>query len=442
MEYWKKEYEQKLCTAEEAIKLIKSGDHLLVGGNRSRPEHIIKTLIEHASDYRNVTIKHGLSAGNEFYANEEYSENFNYESLFIPSGIPRKAINEGHATNIPIGYADIGPSIIADRIHADVFTFQVCPPDRYGFCSCGLNADFLPEAIQAAGRIILQINNNMPRSFGPDCTVHISQADAIVEYNEPIPFSKRPDITSVEKKIGEYCASLINDGSTIQVGIGAIPNAVCKSLLKKKNLRVHSEMIEDGIMELCKAGAITREKSIDEKSPVVTAFVLGSQEMYDYINDNPIFYEARTAYVNNPFVIAKCHDFISINSCVEIDISGQVVAGSAGLRRISGAGGQLDFVKGANLTLDGKGKSILAMTSTHTKNGVAHSRIKPFLTKGSSVTVPAQDTDYFVTEYGIAHVKGRNRRDTAKALIKIAHPDFRPELINEYERRFKTAYND
>lgn len=184
-----------------------------------------------------------------------------------------------------------------------------------------------------------------------------------------------------------------------------------------------------------------KRKSIDEKSPVVTAFVLGSQEMYDYINDNPIFYEARTAYVNNPFVIAKCHDFISINSCVEIDISGQVVAGSAGLRRISGAGGQLDFVKGANLTLDGKGKSILAMTSTHTKNGVAHSRIKPFLTKGSSVTVPAQDTDYFVTEYGIADLRAKTSEERARALINIAAPEFKDELIENYVLRLKKEFS-
>ena len=208
----------------------------------------------------------------------------------------------------------------------------------------------------------------------------------------------------------------------------------------KKNLGVHSEMISDGIMDLCRAGVITNTQKSNEKRTMVAAFVMGTQELYDFVDNNPAVTLMRASYTNDPFTIAKCSDLVCINTCIQVDLMGQVVSGSYGLRNISGSGGQLDFLRGAAITLDKKGKAIIAMTSVHEKNGVRTSRIRPFITEGSSVTVTRQDADYFVTEFGVAQVKGKNLKDRARCLIEIAHPDFRPELIAEYERRFKVAY--
>lgn len=439
MNDWQTMYREKLCTADEAVRLIRDGERVLVGGVAARPEELIRALVRNASSFRGVRIMHGLSSGGEEYTDEKYRDNFTFETLFVSSST-RKAVNEGRASVYPCYYYEIGHLLKDGDIPVDVFMFQASPPDEHGYCSCGLMADFSREGIETADRVILQVNRNMPRNFSLDTVIHVSEADRIVEYDDPLPVFPRTEITDVERKIGENCATLVEDGSTIQIGIGSIPDAVCEALKGKKNLGVHSELISDGIMDLYKSGAITNLEKSREKRTMVAVFLMGTQELYDFADNNRALTLRRAAYVNGPFTIGKCSKLVSINTCIEVDLMGQVVSGSSGLRNISGSGGQLDFMRGAAISLDRKGKAIIAMTSVHEKNGVRTSRIKPFITEGSSVTVPRQDAEYFVTEYGIANVRGRTLKERARALIEIAHPDFRPELIREYERRFKVPY--
>ncbi len=439
MKNWKTDYEQKVCTPDEAVRIINSGERVLVGGVAARPERLVKALVDNASRFRDVKIMHGLSAGGEDYLDEKYSENFIHETLFV-SKTTREAVNAGRGVIYPCYYFEIGGLLTDGDIPIDVFMFQATPPDEHGYFSSGANADFIREAIESADRIIVQVNENVPRSSSIDTLVHVSEIDKIVLCNEPMPQTPRPVITDIEREIGRNCAKLVEDGSTIQIGIGSIPDAVCEALADKKNLGVHAEMISDGVMDLYKSGAITNSEKSFGKRTMVAAFVKGTQELYDFADGNPAVTLRRAAYTNNPFKIAECSKLVCINTCIEADLMGQVVSSSVGFRSISGTGGQMDFMRGADITLDRKGKAILAMTSTHTKNGVTTSRIKPFITDGSSVTVTRQDADYFVTEYGIAQVKGKTLKERARALIEIAHPDFRPELIKEYERRFKVSY--
>ncbi len=439
MKNWKTDYEQKICTPDEAVRIINSNERVLVGGVAARPERLMKALTDNASLFHDVKIMHGLSAGGEDYLDEKYSENFIHETLFV-SKSTREAVNAGRGAVYPCYYFEIGGMLTDGDIPVDVFMFQATPPDEHGYCSSGANADFIREAVDAADRVIVQINENVPRSNSMDTLVHISEIDKVVLYNEAMPLTPRPVITDVERTIGSNCAKLVEDGSTIQIGIGSIPDAVCEALADKKNLGVHSEMISDGIMDLYEAGVITNTEKSFGKHTMVAAFLKGTQKLFDFANNNPAVTLKRAAYTNNPFKIAECSKLVCINTCIEADLMGQVVSSSVGLRNVSGTGGQMDFVRGADITLDRKGKSIIAMTSTHTKNGVTTSRIKPFITDGSAVTVTRQDADYFVTEYGIAQVRGKTLKERARALIEIAHPDYRPELIAEYERRFKVGY--
>ncbi|MCI8284885.1 MAG: acetyl-CoA hydrolase/transferase family protein [Firmicutes bacterium] len=439
MSDWKKRYDSILCTADEAVRAVNNGDRVLIAGVAGRPERLVKALIDNAQSYRDVKIMHGLSNGGEDYCDEKYKDNFIHESLFASKNT-RKAIEEGRAKIYPCYYYELGYWFEEGTIPVNVFMFQVTPPDEFGFCSCGLIADFIQEGVDCADIVIAQVNENLPWCSSQECLVHVDRIDYIVEYNDPLPVIERKPIGDVERKIGEYCASLVEDESTLQVGIGSIPDAVCAALKDKKDLGVHTEMISDGLMDLWNAGVITNRKKSNYRGTMVAAFAYGSQKLYDFVDRNPAVTFKDVRSVNGPFKVAKCSKLVCINTCIEVDLMGQVVSSSSGLRQISGAGGQLDFIRGAAIALDGKAKAIVALTSTHEKNGEVTSRIKPFITEGSAVTVTRQDVDYFVTEYGIAHLTGKNLKDRARALIEIAHPDFRPELIADYERRFKSKY--
>lgn len=439
MSDWRQAYMDRLCTAEEAIRSIKNDSRVLIAGAASRPEHIIRTMTENADMFRNVHIMHGLSSGGENYCEEKYKNNFIHESLFA-SASTRKYINQSNVTYVPCYFYELPHFFREKVIPVSVFMVQVSMPDRYGYMSTGVTADFVRQAVGAADVTIVQVNNKVPWCSSPGCLIHTDEVDHIVEYNEPLPEKPWETSTETDKKIGEYCASLVNDGDTIQIGIGNIPNAICDALMDKKDLGVHSEIISDGVMKLWKAGVVNNSKKSFDKGTMVGCFAYGSQALYDAIDKNPAMTLQNSERTNDPRNVARCRNFISINTCIEVDLMGQVVSGSSGTRIISGAGGQLDFVRGADMSYDSKGRSVVAMTSTHTKHGVTTSRILPHIETGSSVTVPRADVDYFVTEYGIARLKGKNLKDRARALIAIAHPDFRDELIADFERRYKVKY--
>lgn len=427
MENWKEYYNSILKDPDEAVRLIPDNCRVLVGGSTARPMRLMQAVCDNAEYFHNVRIMHGLSHGYEDYCNDSMSEHFVHESLFASKNT-RAALAEGRAEYVPCFYYELPDEFLNGTIPIDVFMFQATPPNKYGYCSCSLNADFIQEAVDAAKIVIVQINERLPWSSSPDCLVHVSRLDCAVEAASFVPTTPLPDITETERLIGKYCASLVNDGDTLQIGIGSIPDAVCSELTGKKDLGIHSEMISDGIVGLWKSGAITNMKKSTHRGVMYVSFAMGTQELYDFIDNNPAVELAGIKKVNHPFEVAKCANLVSINSCIEIDLMGQVVSGTYGHRIISGAGGQLDFMSGVKMSLDGKGKSIIAITSTHSKNGKTMSRIKPLITEGSSVTATREFTDYVVTEYGIAHLTGKSLRERAEELIRIAHPDFREEL--------------
>ena len=427
MKNWKEYYKSILRSPDDAVKMIPDGCRVLVGGSTVRPMRLMQALCDNAEHFHDVRIMHGLSHGWENYCGPEMKGHFIHESLFASKNT-RAALAEGRAEYVPCFYYELPDEFTNGIIPIDVFMFQMTPPNEYGYCSCGLNADIIQEAVDAAKLVIVQMNPELPWSSSPDCLVHISRIDCAVEAASPLPVIPVPEITETERRIGEYCASLVNDGDTLQIGIGSIPDAVCRALTDKKDLGIHSEMISDGVMDLFNAGAITNLKKSTNRGVMYASFALGSQKLYDFLDNNPAVELADIKKVNHPFEVAKCASLVSINSCIEIDLMGQIVSGSYGRRIISGAGGQLDFMSGARMALDGKARSIIAITSTHTKNGKTISRIKPLITEGSSVTATREFTDYVITEYGIARLRGLSLRDRAEALIRIAHPDFRDEL--------------
>ena len=438
MQDWRDIYNSRLCTAEEAVKNIKPGERVFIEMACGHPEHLIKAMVDNANQYKDVHIMHGVTLGKAEYAKPEYAGKFTYDGLFL-SGSTRRSVNEGRADVYPNYFFEL-PQMMEDGIFPiDVFFVQTTPPDEYGYCSVGTIGDVIRQAVGCSRKVMAQINDQVPWTYG-DNLIHVSDMDHIVEYNEPLPISPPPKITDIEMAIGKNCAELIEDGATLQLGIGAIPDAVCRALFDKKDLGIHSEMFSDGVMELYKAGVITNKKKSFSKGKMTAAFIMGTKELYDFIDRNPAVEISNVADCNNPFEVAKCANLVSINSCTEVDIMGQVVSGTSGERQISGTGGQMDFVRGANMSLDGKGKAVIAMTSTREKNGVVTSRIVPIITHGSSVTLTRQDVNYVVTEYGIAQLRGKSLKDRAGALIAITHPDFRQPLMEEYEKRFNIPF--
>lgn len=319
----------------------------------------------------------------------------------------------------------------------DVALIQVSKPDEHGYCSFGVSSDYTKPAADCAKIVIAEVNKQMPRTMG-NSFIHVSDMDFIVESDHPIIELPLPKIGEVEKAIGRNCAELVEDGSTLQLGIGAIPDAVLLFLKDKKDLGIHSEMISDGVVELVEAGVITNKNKTLHPGKSVVTFLMGTKRLYDYADNNPAVEMYPVSYVNDPKVIMQNNQMVSINSCVQVDFYGQVASESIGAKQISGVGGQVDFVRGASMSLDGKGKSIIAMPSTASKGKV--SRIVPMLDEGAPVTTSRNDVDYIVTEYGIAHLKGKTNKGRARALINIAHPDFREELAVEFQNRFNCEF--
>ncbi|GHV63405.1 4-hydroxybutyrate CoA-transferase [Spirochaetia bacterium] len=430
---WRDDYKKKLCSAPEALRHIKNGDRVVVGHATGEPSYLLEVLAENASWYENVEIVHMVAMGKGKYCQPEYQKNFRHNSLFL-GGSTRKAIEEGRGDFTPIFFSEI-PELFRTTLHPNVLLMNLSPPNEHGFCSFGVSVDYTKPAAEVADICIAQINKCMPRTYG-DSFIHISELDYIVEADYPIIEMASTEITEVERTIGKHCASLVKDGDTLQLGFGALPDAVLSSLKDKKDLGIHSEMISDGVIDLIESGVINNKKKNLYPGKCVLIFIMGTRRLYDYVDNNPFFQFMTADYANDPRVIAQNDNMVSINSCVQVDLMGQVVSTNVGLRQISGVGGQVDFVRGANMSKGGR--AIIAIYST--AGGGKISKIVPFLDQGAAVTTSRYDVSYVVTEYGVAALKGKNLRDRARALINIAHPDFRPELIAEYEKRFHAAF--
>ncbi|APM41307.1 acetyl-CoA hydrolase/transferase family protein [Clostridium kluyveri] len=427
---WEEIYKEKLVTAEKAVSKIENHSRVVFAHAVGEPVDLVNALVKNKDNYIGLEIVHMVAMGKGEYTKEGMQRHFRHNALFV-GGCTRDAVNSGRADYTPCFFYEV-PSLFKEkRLPVDVALIQVSEPDKYGYCSFGVSNDYTKPAAESAKLVIAEVNKNMPRTLG-DSFIHVSDIDYIVEASHPLLELQPPKLGDVEKAIGENCASLIEDGATLQLGIGAIPDAVLLFLKNKKNLGIHSEMISDGVMELVKAGVVNNKKKTLHTGKIVVTFLMGTKKLYDFVNNNPMVETYSVDYVNNPLVIMKNDNMVSINSCVQVDLMGQVCSESIGLKQISGVGGQVDFIRGANLSKGGK--AIIAIPSTAGKGKV--SRITPLLDTGAAVTTSRNEVDYVVTEYGVAHLKGKTLRNRARALINIAHPKFRESLMNEFKKRF------
>ena len=430
---WKVWYQEHLCGVGDAVKRIRSGDRVVVAHATGEPSLLLDAVVENAPAYEQVEVVHMVAMGRAEYCRPEYARNFRHNSFFL-GATTREAAAEGRADFTPVYFSEI-PALLRDEMHPDAALIHVSPPDEHGFCSLGVSVDYTKPAAELADLVIAQVNRQMPRTLG-DSFLHVSRFDCIVEADEPIIQLSPLKITGVERAIGQNVASLVRDGDTLQLGIGAIPDAVLLYLKEKNDLGIHSEMFSDGVVELAEAGVITNRKKTLHRGQSVATFLMGTRRLYDYVDNNPAVAMYPVDYVNDPCVIAKNDNLVAINSCIQVDLTGQVASTSVGLRQISGAGGQVDFVRGANMSRGGR--AVMAMPSTAGRGKI--SRIVPFLDRGAEVTTSRNDVNYVVTEYGVARLRGKTLRQRAGALIEIAHPDFREELRAELRRRFPAEY--
>lgn len=429
MNNWREIYQSKLTTANEAIKFIHDGDKVVTGFGCGEPFGIERALVENYENYHDVEIISMLTLGDSPWCRPEMKGYFKLNCLFA-SQSNRKAISLGVSEFTTSHFYEI-PDLIKNYICPRVAIVMVSPPDEHGYVSFGTTVDYTRGTADYCDIIIAQVNKYMPRTFG-NSFMHVRDFTCFVECNEPLPEVKSVDISETEMEIGKYCASLIKDGDCLQLGIGGIPNAVCAQLWDKKDLGLHSELVGDGVVDLLEAGIINNKKKNKNPFRTILGAAFGSEKLNNYINNNPSVELHPINYVNNPSVIAQNDNMVSINSCLQIDLLGQVVSDTVGLNQYSAVGGQVDFVRGA--TMSKGGRSIIAMPSTAKKGLI--SRIVPLITEGSAVTTPRNDVNYVVTEYGIAQLKGKTLKERAKALIRIAHPKFRLHLILEYKKRY------
>ncbi|TVQ10180.1 MAG: acetyl-CoA hydrolase/transferase family protein [Balneolaceae bacterium] len=420
----------KIVKAEEAVSVIKSGDRVFIHSVAAAPSILIEAMTARAPELRNVEIIHLHTEGSAPYTDEQYKDNFFHNALFVGGNV-RKAVNEGRGDYIPIFLSETPILFRKGILPLDVALITVSPPDKHGFCTLGTSVDVSRAAVQTAKIVIAMINPHMPRTHG-DGLIHTNNIHYAVHGSVPL-LEYSPGIpTELEMTIGRYAASLIEDGATLQMGIGSIPNAVLAALTSHKNLGIHTEMFSDGVMELVNSGVINGEAKRIHPGKIVASFVMGTKALYDFIDDNPQVAMLDVAYVNDTAVIRRNPRVVAINSAIEIDITGQVCADSIGTYHYSGVGGQMDFIRGASLSEGGK--PIIALPSA-TNKGV--SRITPFLKEGAGVVTTRAHMHYVITEYGIADLYGKNLRQRARLLIDIAHPDHREKLEREAFKRFK-----
>ena len=421
-------YKSKIVSAEEAVKCIKSYDKILIHSNCAFPANIVEALVKRKDELEQVEIYHALTVGELPYLRPGMEGHFIHNATFIGRN-SREAVQEGRADFIPIFLSEIPLLFKNGKIKLDVALIHVSPPDEHGFCSYGVEVGLTKTGAETAGIIIAQVNKNMPRTLG-DSFIHMSKINYMVEADEEIkelPQSNdvSPDMLNIYSKIGENIAGLIEDGSTLQLGIGAIPDAVLGYLYNKKALGIHTELFSDGVIGLVEAGIITNEMKTIHPGKIIAGFVLGTKKLYNFIHNNPLIEFHRQEYVNDPFIISKNYKMVAINSAIEVDLTGQVCSDSIGTKLFSGFGGQLDFIRGAARSEGGK--PIIALPSTAKDNTI--SKIVPFLKQGAGVVTSRGDVHYVVTEFGVAQLFGKCVRERVKELVKIAHPDFKESLM-------------
>ncbi|MBC7884432.1 MAG: acetyl-CoA hydrolase/transferase family protein [Saprospiraceae bacterium] len=418
-------------SSEDALQLIKSGDRVFIHGSAQTPTNMLRHLALQSERLKDVELVFISVLGEIFVDQPGLEDSFNINALFVSEPI-RKDVAEGRADYIPVFLSEIPELFKRNVLPLDMAIVQVSPPDKHGYCSMGVSVDVARSAVNTAKRVIAQVNPNVPRTHG-DGLIHTKRFDAMVYCEEPLheaTFGGR--VGETELKIGEHVAGLIEDRSTIQMGIGAIPDAVLKCLTNHKDLGVHTEMLSDGIISLFDNDIVTNRYKAIHPNKIVTGFALGSRKLYDYIDDNPAFTFLDIDYVNDPHVIRRNPKVVAINSAIEVDITGQICSDSIGTFQFSGVGGQMDFLRGAALSEGGK--PIIALPS-RTNKGI--SRIVPYLKQGAGVVATRAHAHYIVTEYGVAYLYGKNLRQRARALINIAHPDDRDYLESCCLERFK-----
>ena len=419
----------KITSIEEVVKEVKSGDRVFLQGAAMTPNELIDGLCERHSELENVELISIHTEGSAKYVEEPYCNTFRLNSCFVGGNV-RKAVNTPNAGYIPIFLSEIPWLFKNNILPLDVAIVQVSSPDKHGFCSLGVSVDVALPAIRTAKKVIAQINPQVPRTHGTGI-IHINEITAAAEVDRPIHQHEAGELSEIENKIGLNVASLIEDGATLQMGIGNIPNAVLSNLGNHKNLGIHTEMFSDGVLPLIESGVINGAEKKVKLGKIVSCFAVGSQKLYDFIDDNPICDFRDSGYTNDTARIRRNPKVTAINSAIEIDLTGQVCADTIGSRQFSGVGGQMDFIRGASLSIGGK--PIFAMPSA-TNKGV--SKIVPFLKEGAGVTTTRAHVHYVATEYGVVNLYGMNLQQRADALISIAHPDFRQELEEAAFKRF------
>ncbi len=418
----------KTTTVQEAVSLVNSGDRVYLQGAAMTPVFLIDALCERYKELQDVELFSIHTEGEARYTTEPYKKAFKVNSCFVGSNV-RKNVNSEFGAYIPIFLSEIHLLFRRNILPLDVAFIQVSPPDKHGYCSLGLSVDITLPAIQTAKKIVALVNPQVPRTHG-DGIIHMSKIDAAVEVDLPLFTSSQKEPTEIEKQIGKHVADLVDDGATLQMGIGGIPNVVLSNLMNHQRLGIHTEMFSDGILPLFEKGIITGEEKKIKTGKLVTCFAMGSPKLYDFIDDNPLVHFKEAAYTNDTAIIRQNPKVTAINSAIEIDITGQVCADTIGKYQYSGVGGQMDFMRGASLS-DG-GKAIIALPSV-TKNG--DSKIVAFLKQGAGVTTTRAHVHYIATEFGVVELYGKNLEQRAKAFISIAHPNHRENLEKEaFER--------
>lgn len=420
----------KYYSIEEAVSHVKSGNRVFVQGAAMTPQHLVTALCKRYQELSAVELVHLHTEGKALYTEDPYQKSFRVNSCFVGSNV-RNIVNKGTGDYIPIFLSEIHLLFKRGILPLDVAFIQVSPPDKHGYCSLGTSVDITLSALKYAKKVVAEVNPQVPRTHG-DGIIHINNIDVCVAIDEPIYRQPLVALDETSKKIGKYVAELIEDGATLQMGIGAIPNAVLEQLENHKNLGIHTEMFSDGVLPLIEKGIITGNEKVIKNGKIVTSFAVGSQKLYDFLDDNPVVHFKEAAYTNDASLIRENPKATAINSAIEIDITGQVCADTIGTYQYSGVGGQLDFMRGASLSENGK--AIMAMPSI-TKSGL--SKIVPTLKHGANVTTTRAHIHYIATENGVVNLFGKNLHQRAKALLQIAHPSVQEDLEKAIWERFK-----